>query len=327
MLILFFIVLPFIARTPPGVSGPRWRPFGLRGIAVHYLVLDPRSHVLAFAATEKGVYRYHSNEGWTRTLNVFGVWSAALLPDDKTVIAGENDGHVDVSPDDGMTWRRALVAPKGVFAVTADPGHPHVLLAGAGGGIYLSPDKGKHWRRVLRLHNSAVAAFAQFPRGRALFAGAVSGGSGGSTAVYISRDGGHTWSVFGRDLNSMGGIMSLAVTDRSRPQLIAGTMGNAAAEAAYKTGIWHKAAHGMPSVNDHVSGIAGDPARPRTIFAATLAYGVFRSDDGGAHWTSISRGLPANANAKIALSVVYSSQQRALYAGTLNGVYVLRHIK
>lgn len=327
ILLFSLILVRLMAHSPPAVSGPLWHPFGLRGIAVHYLVLNQRNQLPAFAATENGVYRYQSNTGWTRVLKEFGVWDVVLLPDNRTVLAGENDGHADVSRDNGVTWRRTLVTSKGVYAVTVDPGHPRYWLAGAGGGIYLSLDGGTHWNRRLRLRNSAIAAFAQLPRGRVIFSGAVSGGTGGSTSVYASRDGGLTWSIFGRDLHSLGGIMSLAVTGRSPTRLIAGTMGNAASQAPYATGIWHKVANGMPPFNDHVAGIAADPARPRTLFAATLAYGVFRSDDSGKHWTSISHGLPVEASTRIVLSIVYSAARQTLYAGTPNGVYVLRHIK
>jgi hypothetical protein len=79
----------------------------------------------------------------------------------------------------------------------------------------------------------------------------------------------------------------------------------------------------MPVTNDHVAGIAWIPGRPGSLFVATLGQGVFRSVDGGTHWTNISAGLPTSANDTIVLSLAYSPFRKALYAGTIDGVYVL----
>ena len=289
---------------------------------MHSLALGHRHPALAFAAAHGGVYRRDENGAWSHVLAQGEIWSVAVLPDDRSLIAGNNDGTVDLSVDAGRSWRHVQVSSGGVYAVSLTPGEPRRVLAGAVGGIFLSTDGGLRWQRRLALPNSAGAAFAWKPSsGRIVFAGAVAGQSGGSTDVFVSRDAGATWHVLGRHLNSTGGIMSLAVTPAT--EVFAGTMGNAVWKVVGGRGTWRKSAEGMPPTNDHVAGIASVPGQPKTLFAATLGHGVFRSDDGGVHWTDISSGLSASRNANIVLSLVYSSSDRSLLAGTGDGVYRL----
>jgi hypothetical protein len=253
------------------------------------------------------------------------VWAVDLLPDDRTVLAADNDGKVDLSRDAGNHWQRIPVASDGVFAVTAQPGNPNHFLAGGSNGVYRSTDGGLHWQRRLHLPGSAGAAFLwQSGSGGSVFTGAVAGRPGGSTDVFISRDAGRTWNVFGRDVQGGGGIMSLALT--ADLHLLAGTMGHATWSVAGASGIWHRTAAGMPAGEVHVATIATVPGRHPSIFAGTLGFGVYRSIDGGRHWSAVSDGLPASRNATIVLSLVYDHRTHTLYAGTSDGVYALKRV-
>jgi photosystem II stability/assembly factor-like uncharacterized protein len=216
-----------------------------------------------------------------------------------------------------------MVAPGGAYALTVAPDNPGRILFGAAGGVYLSRDGGLHWQRRLALPNSAGAAFAWQPgSSRVVFAGAVAGAPRGSIDVFVSRDAGSTWHVFGHDLKSLSGIMSLHVT--AGEDVYAGTMGNATWTASLTRGAWRKVAAGMPGSGDHVASIAGVPGHSRTLFVGTLGFGVFRTTDGGRHWVNLSRGLSKAHNAWIVLSVVYAPLQHALFAGTADGVYELK---
>jgi hypothetical protein len=155
-----------------------------------------------------------------------------------------------------------------------------------------------------------------------VFAGMVEGTTGNIDEVYVSRDAGLSWKVFGHGLASGQGIMSLVVAPPGA--LYAGTMGHAAWTASEKDPTWRQIANGMPITNDHVSGIAALPGPPRTLYAGTLSKGVFRSTDGGKRWTNVSHGLPALSDGqKLVLSLAYSPLQQVLYAGTVDGLYAL----
>jgi len=273
---------------------PAWRQDGLPDATVHSLSIDPRRSGIVFAAAETGVYRRDPRGAWQRVLRANIVWSVQALPDGRTVIAGDQAG-----------------------TVYTQPGHPQRLLAGAGGGIYLSVDGGAHWQRRLALPNAAGAAFAWRPGAAStVFAGSVAGAVGGSTRVFVSRDSGLHWRVFGRALGSRGGIMSLAVPTA---HLDAGTMGNRLWTIPLTGGRWQQHAAGVPP-NQHVSGIATVPGPPET-FIATLGDGVFRSNDGGRRWATASDGLPSVDQSQIVLSLAYAPREHALYAGTTGGVF------
>jgi len=300
----------------PG-KAPAWRQDGLPGATVHSLSVDTHRSSLVFAATETGVYRRDRTGGWRRVLPAYTVWGVQVLSDGRTVLAGDQAGTVYVSRDLGQHWIGSPVTPMGVYAVSGQPGHPHRLLAGAGGGVYLSVDGGVHWQRRLALPNAAGAAFAWRPGTvSTVFAGSVAGAVGGSTRVFVSRDSGLHWRVFGRALGSRGGIMSLAVPTT---HLDAGTMGNRLWTIPLTGGRWQQHAAGVPP-NQHVSGIATVPGPPET-FIATLGAGAFRSDDGGRRWASASDGLPNVDHSQIVLSLAYAPREHALYAGTTDGVF------
>ena len=305
-----------------GGSGFTWQADGLSGDTVHYLVLGHGSKPIAFAATESGVYRRDAVGSWTRVLAQPGVWSVDLLPDNRTVIAGDQQGHVDLSTDAGHQWRAARVSTDAIYAVTFVGRQRGTILAGAGGGLFRSQDGGATWVRRLTLHDSAIAAFTHAPGSDGvIFAGAVASSSTGSTGVFASRDAGVTWTPYGSRLQSGGGIMALAVSTGSR--LLAGTMGQAVWAVDGPAGKWARTAAGLPARNDHVAGIALVPNQPKTAYIGTLGFGVFETRNGGRNWTNISDGLRGSSNAMIVLSLAYSPAEHALYAGTSIGVYRL----
>src|SRR5262245_22656829 len=59
--------------------------------------------------------------------------------------------------------------------------------------------------------------------------------------------------------------------------------------------------------------IAASPSHPELLYAGTDR-GVVRSEDGGAHWSDASAGLPVDRVQTIAVD---ASDPRTLYAGTL----------
>ena len=315
---------PRVVRTAGAAAAPsHWQHIGLPRTTVRALAVGQIHPGLLFAATEKGLYRRDRRHPWRRVLAGQAVWDAILLHGDRTVIAGDSAGNVDISADGGAHWRQSLVTVTGVYAVTVPPGDPAVLLAGGGGGIYVSRDGGARWDHRLSLPDGTVDAFAWQPGSRrVVFAASVGGSPQAKAGVYISRDAGMTWREYGRHLDSPGGVMSLAVP--SGTSVFAGTMGHAVRTVARSGGTWHATASGMPVSNDHVAAMLGIPGRPLTLYAGTLGYGVYVTGDGGRHWTRISRGLPASHNASFVFSIAYSPLDHVLYAGTMDGVYRLR---
>jgi len=308
------------AGDPAALGAGSWRQLGLPGVTVHFLAAGHHTPGLIFAATETGVYRHQAIGAWQRVLPSRSVWGIELLPDDHSLYAADLAGYVESSRDRGAHWRSILVSSGGMYAVTSQPGRSSRVLAGGAGGLFLSTDSGVRWRRTLALPGSAGTAFAWRPGSdRVVFAGAVAGTETGSTQVWISRDAGTTWRLFGRGLESFSGIMSLLAPDPAT--IYAGTMGHAVWRAFIGAGSWRSSSAGMPPTEDHVAAFASLPGHPNVLFAGTLGQGVFRSSDAGARWRPSSDGLPSVLGNQIVLSLCFAPRDSLLLAGTEDGVY------
>jgi photosystem II stability/assembly factor-like uncharacterized protein len=68
----------------------------------------------------------------------------------------------------------------------------------------------------------------------------------------------------------------------------------------------------------YVRALAIDPLRPRTMFAATLEAGVFKSTDGGASWQPLNI---ASTAARAEAIVIAAGEPQTIYAGTGGGIF------
>jgi len=61
-------------------------------------------------------------------------------------------------------------------------------------------------------------------------------------------------------------------------------------------------------------------ANPQVLYAGVSGYGVFRSIDGGAHWSPFNDGL---TNLDVRLLALTPGKANALYAGTGSGTFAI----
>lgn len=71
---------------------------------------------------------------------------------------------------------------------------------------------------------------------------------------------------------------------------------------------WVNVPHDLPGTDIH--GFAMSPTNPNQLFAAVVGHGVFRSDDGGAHWTLTTKDVPGIMGLAMA-------KDGTLYAGAM----------
>lgn len=226
--------------------------------------------------------------------------SLAVDPfDDRIAYVGvEGEGYFKTT-DDGATWTRIVDGIKAFarqggglcysefFDTVIDPRNPeHVCIAMAGSpgtldvvqaanqGVYCSDDGGQTWeQRVGATMNTAIYALAIDPDdSQVLYAG-----SNANPASYIGADPDQLFNTVGVVHKSTDGGLT-----------------------------WTELPTGFVR-GTRVTGLRVDPSNPSIVYASTFGllsgggsnyldpqYGVLKSTDGGASWTSMKSGLGAD---------------------------------
>jgi len=231
-----------------------------------------------------------------------------------------------------------------IAAVTAvnDGGRLTVFAASASGGVWKSVNGGSTFKPVFDSAGvqsmGAVAIDPKNPKvvwagtGESWVRNSVSIGDG----IYKSVDGGENWSNAG--LKDSEHIAKILIDPRSSDTVYACATGHLwddnAERGVYRTSdggkTWHKVLAGANG-STGCAMLAMSPQEPRTIYAAMWDFrrqawtfrsggpgsGLFKSTDGGDHWTELtaasSPGLPEKPYGRIALAVA-PSQPRVVYA-------------
>ena len=186
------------------------------------------------------------------------------------------------STDAGKTWARMGLEQSGrIGRIAIDPRNPSIVFVAAMGscyhpqeerGVYRTRDGGKTWERVLFVdENTGGIDVAIDPTNpRVVFAATwqlnihpwFSEATGPGSAIYVSRDGGTTWSR------------------------LTGTEG---------------AAHGLPTTPIGRVSLAIAPSNGKRVYAlieSTEPGNLWRSDDGGIQWRVASRDSVINRRAR-----------------------------
>ncbi len=202
---------------------------------------------------------------------------------------GATGGGLWKSANGGVTWRAVTdgqITSASVGAVAVAPSNPDIVYLGMGeselrgniaqgDGIYKSTDAGKTWQHVGLESSQVVAKIRVHPTNPDIAFAAVFGHPAGPSAdrgIYRTKDGGKTWEkVLYRD-DKTGGIE--VNFDPNNPSVLYASLWEA-----------YRVSHMMSS---------GGPGS-----------GLFKSTDGGDHWTELSRnpGMPKGALGKIGFAV------------------------
>jgi photosystem II stability/assembly factor-like uncharacterized protein len=269
--------------------------------------------------------------------------SLVLAFDADTVTAqrrgGAQGAPVSAGPFGALTWR-SLGPPRGgrSIAVAGSVARPYEYYMGAtGGGLWKTTDGGVSWRAVTdaQIHSSSVGAVAVAPSnpdivylgtGESEIRGNIIQGDG----VYKSVDAGKTWTQIG--LADTQVIAKIRVHPTNPDLVYVAAFGHHALPNPDR-GVFRSKDGGKTwekiLFRDNKTGaieIVLDPNNPQVIYAALWeAYrnswemssggpgsGLFKSTDGGDHWSEISRnqGLPKQMLGKIGLSVSGADSNR-----------------
>jgi photosystem II stability/assembly factor-like uncharacterized protein len=214
-----------------------------------------------------------------------------------TVFVGSASGGVWKSVNGGTTFKPVFdnQSVQSIGAVATDPANPKIVWAGTGeswvrnsvsigDGIYKSIDGGENWTNVGLKDSEHIAKILVDPRnGNSVLACAIGHLWSDSTAggVYKTSDGGKTWNKVLAGANPSTGCAMLAASSQE-PGTIYAAMWDVRRQA------W-------------------------TFRSGGPGSGLFKSTDGGDHWSEITQsnatGLPDKPYGRIALAVAPSKPQ------------------
>lgn len=152
------------------------------------------------------------------------------------------------------------------------------------------------------------------------------------SGVYKSTDSGSDWSLVFPTLNGPNDLE----LDPLHPQTLYVSYSGDSSKTLFKTtdggSTWTECDTGIGTVEDGTSldvvgGLAVDPLHEGVVYASAGNTGVYKSSDGGAHWSSIDTGLSSvlstSVHAMLSPVVVDPAHPNVLYLGTavygLNG--------
>jgi photosystem II stability/assembly factor-like uncharacterized protein len=205
---------------------------------------------------------------------------SGVIGDPTTFYFGAVGGGVWKTTNTGMTWQPIFDGQRisSIGTIVVAPSNPNVVYVGTGeadirsqigfgDGVYRSDDAGKTWRNVGLRDTRQIACIRVDPRDPDLVYVAALGhvyGPHPDRGVYRSRDGGRNWQKV-LDRGNETGATDLAL-DPSNPRVIYATVWNA------RRTPWSR--------YSPVEGVGS---------------GLFKSTDGGDHWTQIAgHGLPGS---------------------------------
>jgi photosystem II stability/assembly factor-like uncharacterized protein len=207
--------------------------------------------------------------------------------------------------------RWTLHGPAGgsVDRMVIDPVDPSIVYAATFNGLFRSADGGQTWtfaRPFLGKIVGDVAVASAAPQ--KVFASA-----GG---LYASVDRGQTW--FQR--HSSG---SFAVATSADGTVVYSAGIDGVRRSSNGGATFGLAGVGLPSAFS-VETIVLDPANPDTLWAALASHGVYKSIDGGAHWTSANTGPATSAVYSLTVdptnpATLYAGGNGALFKSTNGG--------
>jgi photosystem II stability/assembly factor-like uncharacterized protein len=243
-----------------------------------------------------------------------------------------------------LQWRNIGPSIGGrVVAVAGVPSQPNLFyMGGVEGGVWKSTDYGQNWANVTDGKIPGIAnpigALAVAPSNPSvIYAGTgeadIRGDFDTGDGVYKTTDAGKTWSYAGlRDTHM---TTKLAIDPRDPNVVYAASMGHVF-KANTERGVFKTADGGKTwrkilfvDANTGAVDLVMDQRNPNVLYAAMWqaqrvpwkltsggpGSGLYKTTDGGAHWTKLStnRGFPGGTLGKIGVSIA-QSDPRVVYA-------------
>lgn len=304
-------------------SGHTWTEVPLfQGQPVLSMAQAPSDPTILFAGTLQGVFRStDSGADWRQispphSKEIHEIESLAIDPKDPRIVYAGTWHLPWKTSDGGKTWRnikQGVIVDSDVFSIIVDPQTTRTVYLSACSGIYKSQNAGLLFRKIQGIPSEArrTRVLRQDPQHlNVVYAGTTEG-------LYKTTDAGKTFErmtdpdVIVNDVyvDPANSDRVLLATDRSGVLLS------------------NDAAHTFTQSNSGISerkiaGLVVDRNNPQRLYAGVVNDkrfgGVFRSDDGGAHWRQLAQGLEGRDVFSLA-----QTSDGSIVAGTNHGIFIL----
>lgn len=249
------------------------------------------------------------------------VFTIALNPSNPDIMYIATMKGVYKSRDSGETWeyRSQGLGDAHVLSLAIDPSSASTVYAGTfGDAIYRTQDGGQQWYPAnvgLKGHVSVVNGFAFYPKDPKIIFTATTVG------VFKSPNEGGEWIEKVGNMESVYTV-SLQFDPHDPDLLFVGTSGGIYRSRDLGEN-WEKRNEGLiknevgSAMALGVNSILMNPKRKNEILIGTTA-GMFKSLDGGDHWSKITEGIGPRFVIGLALD---ETEGKTVYAGTDQGIY------
>ena len=303
-------------------GGATWQELrgGIQNELVNAVLFDAASSRIVAATDSGGVY-ISGDDGatWQSSSRGLpqGVASYALAQlDAQTILLGAQNG-IYVSRDAGNTWQSANdgVGVPQIHALELDP-QTGLLLAATEDGLYrqeLTSGRAGTNGPFVRIGDETIQyptlSIALAPTDRqVIYIGTYRHG------IFVSQDGGATWSSVGGIFQDRLSVPGLAVDPRDDRTVFARVLFQRIYKSTDGGAAWHSVWTGMPN-EAQVETMVLAPDDPAEMFAGTNI-GLFSSGDGGESWTP-----RAFAQETVFSIWIDPRHTRTLLAGATDGLY------
>lgn len=312
---------------------------GQAHVDFHALWIDPAAPQRVYAGSDGGFFSSaDGGNNWSKSedLPITQFYAGTVDPSNPAVLYGGTQDNFTLKTTAGPSAWFPILGGDG-FQVVVDPVNPNVVFAEYQFGCY-----GTGPRRSTNGGASFGAAASGFVSSdRFNWNTPIEMNPGnhnvllvGSHRVYRSTNNGLGYSTISPDLTTApvaqvvyGTITTLAISPADTSLYYAGTDDGQVWRSMNRGGAWTNVSAALP--DRYVTRVVADPADPDVVYVTLSGFGldeplahVYRSDDRGDTWSSISSNLPdIPANDLI----VDPADPQTLYLGTDVGVYATRN--
>jgi photosystem II stability/assembly factor-like uncharacterized protein len=274
------VLLAALAASASGQENA-WTSHGPEGVG---WINDIAVGDAVYAATYNGVFRSTDDGRTWQHAGLKGeqISEVATLPEAGVFVLGQSG--LSVSRDGGERWDVVSSLPAAAAAhITIDPRHRSTIYAGSYRELWRSTDAGATWKSVQTPPLEGDLLVAAFDS-KAIFM-SVYDHADSLFKLFRSADDGATWSSV-----SLPHQFSLVASGVSSETLYA-VGENRFCQSVDSAATWTCSDFPVQYALQIIELPGGGGSAPRRILARA-DYRIYLSDDGGAHWTQATEGLP-----------------------------------